>query len=219
MASSIEDHLEMKGRLWLWADAVNECSRLLKLATKAEVSMHSDAVKARLHQSNEAFQNWVKLQPDYEPGRMLQSHLVEFDKMEQQDFGTFVDCANAKDYFRMLAVVFFCQILNNGGRSEGTAAGNTKAFRNIHFEKILCKIFKTVSERSQFEILREQLLTARDKMLGHADGSAFSIVHGEAVSSLKMYHTAIEAVDFAHFASFLEPMTFAIYEYARSQNT
>lgn len=213
--SKADDKLETRGRLWLWSGALEECKRLLELAVRAEAEMKSTTAQEKEQRFTNALHEFSCAQPDYTPEMQKLSHLVAFKKIQQREFGAETDCFSITNYFRMLAIVFSCQIFNIGYGVERKAAQNTKAFVNFHLGNILRTVFTTPEDREQFDRLCSQLIAARNEMIGHADARAFSIVHGHPISTMRMSIDAIQDIDFQYLASILEPLNHEIRKYTR----
>lgn len=209
--------LENHGRFLLWHSALNECEHLLKLTKRAEIEMHSQDAIDKEDRYEIALNHYASKQSDYTPGTMKSSHAVAFSKIQQKEFLAYTDCYCIKDALLMLAVVFFCQLFNIGYKSEGKAATNNKKFRDQHFTNILMIAFPRTDERNSFERFAEQLISARNGMIGHADGNAFNISHGTPITTMKGYTAAIEDIDVVYWASILGPLRIAVLQYAKQE--
>jgi hypothetical protein len=192
--------LESQGRLMLWRMALNECQHLLELAARAEEEMKSSAATEKEERYKQAFSEFAKTQPDYVSDQIKGMHFDAFKKMQKREFGAFTDCSAVKDYCRMLAIVFFCQILNDGHRAPGSAAENDKAFRNGALEEIKRKLCASLDEK-RFDNLCVSLKTARDEMIGHADGNGFGIEHSAQWRRAKVFSSALQGIDFEYWQS------------------
>jgi hypothetical protein len=209
-----KEKLEIRGRLWLWASAIGECKAILNLLRRNEAELESGRPDERENESSTAFQEYARNQPDYTPGTQKLSHHMTFSEILPKAYPAFTDCYQIRNYGHMLAVVLFCQTLNKGNRHEGIVAGNTKHFISTHLDEILKSLFQTETEIEEFYQLQDVCLTARDQMIGHADGAAFQMEHGYPVSRMKLIHTAVEPVNFEYMGHILEPLRIAIIEYA-----
>ncbi len=211
---SEKEKLEVKGRLWLWESAVSECKSILKLVTRNKMEIDTGRPLQRETVLDEKFQEFAKAQIDYTPGNMKFSHHQEFYALNQKEFPCFTDCTSITRYGHMLVVVLFCQILNKGNFDEGKVAGNTKHFIATHLNQLTGRLFSTKEDKEKFRKLQNQCLKARDQMLGHADGQAFNLEHGEAVSSMKMISSCIDDIDFEYLSDILEDFRLEILMYA-----
>lgn len=210
-----EDKLEIKGRLLLWHTALLECEQLFKMIKRAELEINTKEALEKEHRHTIALQNFASTQPDYRPGTMKNEHAVAFSKIQPKEFGAYTDCYYIKESLLMLAVVFFCQIFNSGYKSKGKAAANNKEFVSKHINHILIDIFPLPEELDRFELLKKQLVTARDRMIGHADGDAFNIVHGTPITSMKSYSAGLKEIDVEYWISVVEPLRLAVLKYAQ----
>lgn len=217
--SDIKTKLEILGRLRLWSYVLDECHSVLKIAKRAETEMNSEEAYAKHDRYSKALQEFAQTQPDYIAGTLKHSHALAFEQIQQKEFPAFTDCFLIKNYCHMLAVVLFCQIFNPGYSDEGKVAGNNKTFISLHFESILHSLFKTPKDKSDFDALLEKCLWARDKMIGHADGKAFEVIHGTPISKMKHLHSAIEGIDFIYMEKIVKPLSNAVLEYANKVRT
>lgn len=177
---------ERTGRLYLWANALSECHSLLRLAKRAERSV-------KRHVEDAAERKAKGLSPD----------LGNFGTPE---FGGYVDLFCTMQSCRMLAVVVFCQLLNEGYSDPGKASRNSEAFRETPWDECCKDVFQTLVERAKFDALVVQLRDRRNGMIAHADAKLFEINHGQPMSSLKMISTAIEGIDFDYWESVIDPL-------------
>ncbi|MGR6862762.1 hypothetical protein ACU5EH_22460 [Aliivibrio salmonicida] len=205
---------EAKGRFFLWHAAICETQRLISLAIKCENASKSPQLRDVLAQRMERYHAFRKQQPDYQEGIQFHSHLVEFGRLNPEPFPSITDCFQLKDSNTMLAVVMYCQIYMSGYLDEGTAASNNKPFREEHLEPILVEVFPSTEDREIYEAFVEKIVSARNKMLGHADAEAFEVKHGTPVSSHKLHVTAIKDIDLHYWQSFLEPLRVALLKYS-----
>lgn len=208
------EKLEIRGRLWLWSAALDECSAILKISQRNESEMQSERPSQKEKTFSDAFQQWRESQPGYTSGSLMLSEHLEFSRLHQKEYPAFTDCSQIRNYTHMLAVVLFCQMLKPGNYQEGSVANNTKHFVQTHLEEILNVVFPAAPERERFELFKDACLVARDKMIGHADGPAFDVQHGTPVSKMKMIVTAVEGIDFMYMADILKPLSMAVMEHA-----
>lgn len=206
--------LEIHGRLWLWITALLECEQILKLALRAEMEMNTQESIDKEMRYEAAFNLFTSTQPDYSPGTSKQSHRDAFSKIQQKEFPAYTECFSLRNYLLMLATVLFCQIFNNGFGSEGKAAGNTKTFISLHLSNVLDKVFTSDEEKIRFESFSNQLKSARDKMIGHADSDAFDIKYVPGSSSMKLPSAAILGIDVEYWSAIISPLRLAVIEYS-----
>ena len=125
-----DEKMEIRGRLWLWEQAVTQCQIQLGLAERAATGLKDENIKHRELLYCRAQQKYAEEQADYEPGILKQSHLAAFRVMHPQTFPTSVDCHLTISYCVMLSVVLFSQMFNSGYKETGAAAENNKNFRS-----------------------------------------------------------------------------------------
>ena len=75
-------------------------------------------------------------------------------------------------------------------------------------------MFTNNDDLEKFNKLKDVIVTARNKMIGHADANAYSIRHRTPVSTMKGPKNIWRNIDFDFWVSFLEPMRIATYNYA-----
>lgn len=213
MASQSEK-LEMRGRLWLWSSALNECELILMILRRNAAEIDSGRPSEKEQRFSAAFQEYLNSKPNYVPGKLKHSDLVEFTELHPKEYPAFTDCISIQNYLRMLAVVLFCQMLNRGNYDPGRASGNTKHFVETHIEQIRNSVFSSDSAKEEFRRFCGACLTARDQMIGHADGAAFQIEHGTPVSKMKMVSASIERIDFSYMERVVKPLNRAVLEHA-----
>jgi hypothetical protein len=210
---SDEEKLEIRGRLWLWSSALDECANMLKTAQRAEIEMSSQDAIAKEERYVIALNEFSRDQPDYESGVSKLAHLSEFQKIQSKEFPSFTDCSCIKDYCRMLAIVFFCQIFKQGKPVSGVVANNNGPFREIHLKKLRDDLFQTEHNKKVFDEFCDQCESARDKMIGHADGYAFDIKHGTSISTMNNFRVAIKEINFMYMTDIVSLLSKAILAY------
>ena len=211
--------MEIRGRLWLWEQAVTQCQIQLGLAERAATGLKDENIKHRELLYCRAQQKYAEEQADYEPGILKQSHLAAFRVMHPQTFPTSVDCHLTISYCVMLSVVLFSQMFNSGYKETGAAAENNKNFRSTHFENIASRVFPLDQDRTAFMMLCSEIISARDTMIGHADAKAFEIVHGTPISKMNGFEKAIQRIDRTYWFSILDRLRRGIREYSNSITT
>ncbi len=212
--TSQSEKLEMRGRLWLWSSALDECELILMILRRNAAEIDSGRPSEKDQRFSAAFQEYLKSKPNYVPGKLSPSDLVEFSELYYRGYPALTDCNLMQNYLRMLAVVLFCQMLNMGKHDPGRASGNTKNFVTTNIEQILNTVFSSNSELEEFYRFRDACLTARNEMIGHADGAAFQIDHGTPVSKMKMISASVEGIDFSYMERVVKPLNRAVLEYA-----
>jgi hypothetical protein len=207
----------MKGRLLLWQHALGKCQSILNLMERNKVELESDRLVKREEEHDQALREFAASHPDYIPGKRNAAHTQTLSEFERQVYPSLNDCIQINSVCRMLVVVFFCQIFNRGDAEEGKVAANERTWKT-HLEPILAQVFTEPDKRERFNELRKICLKARNEMIGHADGKAFNIEHQNIgsvqVSSLAMFDTMTDNIDYDFMRDFLRPLRIAIIDYA-----
>lgn len=211
-----DEKLEVRGRLWLWDLAVTQTQQLLLLAERSKSGAEQQHIRDELDAYNKSLRDFVRGKPDHEEGLLRLSIVKEFDTQHPRVFPTWAECMLIHDACIELAIIYFSQVLNVGHADIGSAAKSDKPFRDQHLKAIASAVFPERSDFDRFFNLCDQILTARDKMIGHADGKAFGIQHGNTASTMKMYRQAWEHIDLEYWSSFLERLRIGILEYERT---
>jgi hypothetical protein len=211
---SNEEKLATRGRLRLWSQALDECQRIMKIIRRNRIEIQSERPVQRKATWVQDFQEYLNSLPDHTPGVATDEQHQFFSELHPPEYPDFGDCHHIEEYCRMLAVVLFCQILNNGNGAEGRVAGNTPSFRATHLEQILSSVFTTDDERNKFNALCEACLDARNRMIGHADGEAFNLTHGDPVSTMLGISSSVRSIDFGFMEQILQPLNYAVLDHA-----
>lgn len=208
------EKLEILGRLWLWSSALDECELILIILRRNAAEIDSGRPSKKDQRFSAAFQEYLKSKPNHLPGKLKISDLGEFSELHPKEYPAYTDCIPIQNYLRILAVVLFCQVLNKGNYDPGRASKNTKNFVTIHIKQILNNVFSSDSKLEEFHRFCGACLTARDQMIGHADGAAFQIEHGIPFSKMKMISASVEGIDFSYMERVVKPLNRAVLEYA-----
>lgn len=207
--------LELRGRLWLWSCTLDECHRILSIAKRAEKEMDSQQSRDKQQRFVNAQFEFAKRQPDYIEGNLKDTHMAAFQKIQQMEFPAYTDCVQIVNYCQMLAVIFFCQLFNSGYADEGKVAGNTPSFIQSHFNNIVKMVFPSQEAQIEFHSFKDNCVNARNKMLGHAQGVAFNVAHGDPISTMTLHVSAVRNIDFNYMRAIVGPMSNAIMAYER----
>lgn len=205
--------LELLGRLLLWDTAVMDTHQLLKLSQRANLGSIQDNIRNEIdnfHKAQAEFKSTIPKETDWRVARDME---IIFSQSYTRAFPTWEECIKIEDACIALAIVFFCQLLTSGNPAPGAAAKNDKNFLDIHLDAIIKRVFPNVSEQEKFSAFCEQLRYSRNKMLAHADGSAFQINHGSTVTSMKLRYVAWENIDIEYWLSFMDPLRLEILNY------
>ena len=210
----MSDNLEIRGRLFLWHNAVVETQKLLILAKRSKAATEQKNILDEGEIYSKSLKDFASKKPGYTEGSINFSTIQEFDKQYKRPFPITTECFAMHQACVELAIVYFAQILNIGYEDTGKVAKNTPEFRNEHLNAIASQIFSNQDEINRFFAFHEEIRSARNQMIGHADGQSFNVKHGFPVSSHKMSREAWKDIDFEYWSSFLEPFRIKILEYA-----
>lgn len=207
----MQEKRAVQSRLMLWDMAIGESERLVRLAKRANAAINSEEVKKKLERENEAFAQFLKNKTDYVEGTGLkQSDLMRFDSLYEKEYGGFTDISATVRACQMLAVILFCQVLKGGKGDGGNVVKNDDKFVEKYLGELLELTCTSKEEVALWRKLFLQLETARDKMLGHADASAFEVSHLDWGTSAKLHYKSIENIDFDCFLNLLERLGLAV---------
>lgn len=211
---TVINNMELKGRLWLWYSAISHAHMLLELASRSRAAINQPNIKERDEETTRKFHEFRNTQPDNKEGEIYLNHLVLFNSIYAKEFPEITECFSMYNACIELAIIYFCQILSPGNSDPGNAAKNDKNY----LIKISENFFQSQEEINKFNNLCNELRTARDKMLGHADAKAFSIKHGEQISSMKLHSQAWKDIDIDYWHGLLEGLAKAILEYSNEKS-
>ena len=207
--------LEIKGRLYLWHNAISECKSILNLAKKSKDAISQKNIIDDDKQYMKKYHDFLKTQDDYKQGSQKLSHWLKFQKKHKANFPSIVDCITLETNNIMLAIVFFSQIFNIGYGDDEKAKKNSKEFQNQHLDDIL-KIKFSEEEIINFHKLKDTILKIRNSMIGHADAKEFNIEHGNPITRMKMFSSKIKDIDLEFWLYCLEPLRLSILEYSNN---
>jgi hypothetical protein len=205
---------EIVGRLWLWSESISKTKHLLEMAFRTNIGKQDEGKLNEQEVYRNSLNEFVQQQSDYRPGIILPSHRKKFDQLHPRDFPTWLECCAIHDAFVELAIVYFCQVFNSVYSQDGEAAKSDQSFRDEHLTKILPEVFQTPKEIANFELLKNSIVNARDKVIGHSDADAYSITHASPVSIMKGPNISWRNIDFEFWYSFLDKMIIAVQNYS-----
>ncbi|MBL8509244.1 hypothetical protein [Chitinimonas sp. JJ19] len=186
------------GRLSLYAAALEECERILALDQLTVQERDSERARAKDSDWSKA-QQQDRLAKDGGSARpLLLSDIRDFQRRCSKEFPSSLHCSQLSEYLRMLAVILFCQVSGPGNSDPGNVASNDNAFRKEYLERITSSVFTTRDDKKQYDEFVTACKNARDKMLGHADGKAFNIKHGDVVTTMNLHIVALNDLDFEY---------------------
>lgn len=191
---------EERSRLLLWNAALRQAGNLLRQAERAREALTSEEVQTKDKWHAESALQFARSKEDYAPGLQKLSHIVEHEALIPRKFADSSDCLAISDSCQMLAVIFVCQLFKSGNAEIDNVAGNNREFVEAQLEHLLSIACMTSEEKHSFRALRKLVEKARDKMLAHADASAFEVRSIEIGISHKLHTEAINGIDFASLA-------------------
>lgn len=209
-----QEEFELRGRLFLWEVAIFRTQELLALSRRSWGGKDQDNIKRQDDVYLDKFNEFRKGMLDYREGVIEHNHMIVFDMVYHRPFPTIGECFSLHGACIELAIIYFCQILNSGNSDPGVAAKNNKDFINKHFNAIVNSVL-TLEEIDKFNHLCDELRTARDKMLGHADARSFDIQHGEPISSMKLHSESWKHIDIEFWSYSLERFKVGMSSYLR----
>lgn len=184
------------GRVLLIKYAVRECLATLESALKYRSMMQSA-------EKQKEFSDWIEGRTKFclaNTGGEAEKVVItpeleqEYAETNPLPFPSWTECNDTYARLTFLAVVLFAQAFNQGDGDADKAARShdpeVKKFR----EHVLNNAFSD-DEKESFSNLKKQLLTACNKMIGHADGKAFDVIHGEDMRSHKGYRAILSEID------------------------
>lgn len=181
-------HDELIGRAQLWSSALTDCKQALDLANRLTEAASAPPVIAE--QAN--FEVFYQAQTG-RPYDRLQAHVGDHDVFERfrPALPTPSECHLSALHLQKIAIVYLAQLYSTGNAFAGIVAAN-KGDAGTELRKRLLELaFPDESSRVAFGETMKYVLRLRDKQIGHADGSEFSVRH-EAYSVI----STIEPISF-----------------------
>ena len=217
MSSYQTNTLETRGRLLLWNSALYETITLLSLAIRAEHAQKEASIIAATKKYFEDVNAFAARQPDYEKGVSKLSHQEGYNEAHTIPFPRDFDCFRMRQYFMMLAAIFFSQLFNTGNSDHGVASANSIAFRIGHLPIIIERAFPTDDERRQFNELADKVKTARDKMIAHADAAFFEIAHDPIITRHNMISQSLNGIDLRQWHKLAKALELEVLRYSHEK--
>lgn len=116
-----------------------------------------------------------------------------------------------------MAIIYFCQVVNNGNGHSKLVANNNRAFRQEHWQAWVN--FSIVdADKRYFEETVGLIKHARDQMLGHADGRAFDVSHTGPLTMFKQYSQSWKDIDIEFWKASMKNLKSSFGDYIRSLN-
>lgn len=167
----VHSNEEIKGRLFLWYFAVEQCCKLLDLYSKE-----------------------IKVVPG--------SYSEDEIKL-------------ARDSSVEMAIIYFCQIVNNGNSDSERVAINNREFRQRYWRPWVDFAIDNL-DVSHFDETVELIKRARDQMLGHADGRAFEVEHVGAITMAKQFRQSWKDIDIEFWKNSMKNLRSSFGDYVRT---
>jgi len=196
---------EIQGRLALWTFTLMECRRLLKLTSRAKSAAtpeHFELQQERMRGLQDLGPKNAPPLPDDPDGLNAYQRFVK-DNPQYYAFPTYYDCIDIAEHVLMYTIVAFCRIWTSGLSSNGKAKSNMDNKIKDLREKMTGNAFAQIAERQKFDILLNQLLEARHKIIAHADGSHANINFQEGLF-LTLPNNVVHGIDANYFAECVE---------------
>ncbi|BCI77695.1 hypothetical protein [Vibrio cholerae] len=162
---------EIKGRLFLWYFAVEQCCKLLDLHSK-------------------------------KPAVALGSYSADEIKL-------------VRDSSVEMAIIYFCQIVNNGNSDFERVAINNREFRQRYWRPWVNFAIDN-SDAIHFDETVKLIKRARDQMLGHADGRAFEVEHVGPITVAKQYRQSWKDIDIEFWKNSMKNLRSSFGDYVRT---
>ena len=167
-------HDELIGRAQLWSNALIDCKQALDLANRLTDAASASPVIAE--QANfEAFYQTETGRP-YD---RVHAHSGDRDVFERfrPAFPTPSECHLGAFHLHKIAIVYLAQLYSTGNAVPGNVAKNKGDAGTELRERLLELAFPDEFYRVAFGETMKHVLRLRDKQIGHADGSEFSVRH------------------------------------------
>lgn len=205
---SIGEKREILGRLYLWHECVGEVIRKLKLADRAWVATTQSNIAAEESGYLSAFQ--LNVQPSC--GSIKSSDITRFNAQYPiRPFPITTECTEIARSCRMLAVVIFGQTIKPGRRMLGSVANSDGTLMEPYRAIVGHDLLTQGIDEASYRALINAVEWYRDKMLAHADGQAFEIIHSHPASSHKMIESGLDKIDFDLLLKVCEVMLQSIF--------
>ncbi len=167
----VHSNEEIKGRLFLWYSAVEQCCKLLDLYSK------EPTVAPSLYSTEEI--------------KLVRDSAIE------------------------MAIIYFCQIVNNGNSDSERVAINNREFRQRYWRPWVNFAIGN-SDTSYFDETVELIKRARDQMLGHADGRAFEVEHVGPITMAKQHRQSWKDIDVEFWKNSMKKISASFGDYVRT---
>lgn len=202
--------IEIKGRLYLWHQAIGETKHLLELYERSLISTKREDIIQENEKFEKSVQEFKSSIPDTVDWRVARDLEIDYVRQYERTFPTLAECYVMSKYFLSLAVVYFCQIMVSGNHVAGKASKNYGVF-DEQFAPLIDEVFTSKDEKERFFTFCLSLRHTRDKMLAHADASEFDIQHSYKMTTLKLISPG--DIDVKYWAFVAQKLSFGIFDY------
>jgi hypothetical protein len=178
---------EKIGRLSLWNLALDQVSLLLETAQRARASSNDPIRRQREEVWNHQLSQFLELNKGVAGAGSFVDHL-DWQAIQPCPFPSTGECYLLYDHQILLAATIFGQLYKSGSRQDRAIASNRSMASAL--QEVELRMLETSSIAPQsFYTLKNRVLYIRDKVVGHADGTAFEMKHGHPISSHKSYYS------------------------------
>lgn len=116
-----------------------------------------------------------------------------------------------------MAIIYFCQVVNNGNGHPERVATNNLLFRQEHWQAWVNYAIED-ADIKYFEETVDLIKRARDQMLGHADGRAFDVSHAGPITMFKQHSLSWKDIDIEFWKTSVKNLKSSFGDYIRSIN-
>lgn len=167
-------HDELIGRAQLWSNALIACKQALNLANRLTDAASASPVIAE--QAN--FEAFYQAETG-RPYDRLHAYSGDRDVFERfrPALPTPSECHLGAFHLHKIALVYLAQLYSTGNAVAGIVATNKGDAGTELRKRLLALAFPDEPDRVAFDETMKHVLRLRDKQIGHADGSEFSVRH------------------------------------------
>ena len=158
----------------LWDSALSDAGECLTLAARLAISANSEVVKGEVVAQHRHYE--MQTGRKFLPHHSFPEDAAVLDSFPR-DLPLTNECFSAAHYLRVLAIAYFMQMYVTGGSSPLSVADNREAVVKDHREQVEKMAYPNPTELDNFRALVRHVKTARDKQIGHADGTEFAVRH------------------------------------------
>ena len=193
MTTTLDEKMEILGRLYLWRSAVDDTLMVLRIAKRARKAAEQENITTEHATYMAALQLAVKSTG----GAISSRDLALFEaSYPSRFFPTVLECTAIARNHQMLAVIIFGQIFNRGDAADSRVADNLGPLMEPYRVHIKQQMFRDGIDKNEYESFVLAVKRYRNEMVAHADGSASEMTHGTPLSSHRMISGDLEKVDF-----------------------